>query len=414
METPSPIRSSARTKLDVLFRGIRYSEALAAAARHSFPNYYPYRFRADEPDPTGRGSVPIPYLLTLEDGTLVRVRGDGTSPWSVSGSAHEGYRLSHDPQQGDEQPIRFEPLPAWLDGRTADGLPMVQAGVSLHGDMAVINIAPGCEFFSRRGNDGVSQRCTFCAYGAPGERARHFGQSSGDPGLPDATWKRLEEALSAALAETEIRHIYLVGGSMEDWSLEGERFIELAERVQAINRHRIPLACGSGALPEESLKRLHGEGLVDAVCFNLEVWSEDLFAKICPGKNRFVGYRRWIGSLERAVAMWGESRVYTAMVAGIELEPQYGLGADEAADRALEGAAELLSRGIIPIYSLYFPVGVPNLRHLTELRSYFERLQVGYHALRSQAGHEIWDGFMCHRCAYMQLECDLDRAVEPA
>lgn len=27
-------------------------------------------------------------------------------------------------------------------------------------------------------------------------------------------------------------------------------------------------------------------------------------------------------------------------------------------------------------------------------------------------GLAIWDGFICHRCAYMQIECDVDRAPE--
>lgn len=409
VDTHSLMPPSARTKLDLLFEGIRYSEALGEAGKHSFPNYYPYFFRRGEPNPTGNDSATIPYLLTLGDGTLVRVRGDGSSPWSVSGSRSEGYSIGRD-EDNDAASIHFEPLPQWLVGRTADGLPMEKAGVSLHGDMAVINVAPGCEYFSSRGDDGKSQRCTFCAYGAPGERARHFGQTSGQAGLPASTWERFEEALAATLAESQLNHLYLVGGSMEDWALEGERYIEVAQRVQALNRSRLPLACGSGALPEESLLRLHGDGLVDAVCFNLEIWSEELFAQICPGKNRCVGYPRWIASLERAVDLWGAGRVYTAMVAGIELEPHYGFSPDQAADLALEGAEDLLSRGIIPIYSLYFPVNVPNLHHLEDLRHYFEKLALGYRALRQRAGLEVWDGFMCHRCAYMQIECDLDRA----
>jgi len=45
------------------------------------------------------------------------------------------------------------------------------------------------------------------------------------------------------------------------------------------------------------------------------------------------------------------------------------------------------------------------------LRAYFERLSVGYRALREKYQLHIWDGFMCRHCAYMQLECDLDFAA---
>ena len=46
------------------------------------------------------------------------------------------------------------------------------------------------------------------------------------------------------------------------------------------------------------------------------------------------------------------------------------------------------------------------------LYRFFETLNVGYADIRRRHGLEIWDGFMCHRCAYMQLECDIDRSPE--
>ncbi len=200
---------------------------------------------------------------------------------------------------------------------------------------------------------------------------------------------------------------------MTDWREEGERFLEVARRIQEVIQGRIPLACGSGALPDESLRRLHDENLAQNVCFNLEVWSEPLFAKVCPGKNQYVGYERWIGSLETAVELWGAERVYSAMVAGVELEPEHGLSWEDAAKLALEGAADLCSRGIIPIYSLYWPLGGRDRKgYVPDLLSYFERLNLGCRDIREHCGLSISDRFMCHRCAYMQLECDLDRALQ--
>jgi hypothetical protein len=410
--TDSRLPESARLKLDLMFEGIRYSEALGRAAEHAFPNFYPYRFQPGEADPTGQGKATIPYLLTLHDGTLVRIKGNGASSWSVTGSREAGYRLARD---GDDAlPVGFEPLPAWMRARTADATPMAQAGVSLHGDMAIVNVAPGCEYFVADKQDGRSMRCTFCAYGAPDARSKQLGQVMGEVGLPEATYRHLQETLAAALEEGTIRHIYLVGGSMTDWHQEGERYVELARRVQSVVGGRVPVTCGSGAIPEDSLRVLHGEGLVDAVCFNLEVWPEALFAKVCPGKQRFVGFDRWLGALEQAVALWGWGRVYSAMVAGVELEPEHGYTWEQAAELALEGAEALCARGIIPIYSLYWPVGGrdhPN--YFTRLRGFFERLNLGYRQIRRRHDLGIWEGFMCHRCAYMQLECDIDRAEAP-
>ena len=244
-------------------------------------------------------------------------------------------------------PIEFEPLRPWLTQKTADGLPFAQAGVTTHGDMLVINVAPGCEYFLHK-HDGVSMRCTFCAYGAPDERTLHLGQKTGQVEIPPPTLERMREALDAVIDQTEIRHIYLVGGSLTDARKEGERFLQLARFVKQVNTRGIPVALGSGAIPDDLIAQFHAEQLVQHVCFNLEMWSEPLFAKVCPGKNRYVGYARWIESLETAVRYWGRGNVYSAMVAGIELEPEHGLEWEEAARIALQGAEDLCSRGIIP------------------------------------------------------------------
>ncbi len=407
----STLTGSPALKVQVMCEGIRYTPALGAAAAHSMPNYYPYRFKEGEPDPTGRGIATIPYLINTADGTEIRILGNGDSPWHVEGDAQQGYRLIDD-RSGRTVPIAFEPMYPWLTQKTSDGLPFAQAGVQVHGDMLVINVAPGCEYFLHK-HEGQSMRCVFCAYGAPDERTKHLGQVAGRVEILQPTLARMHEALHAVTAQTEIRHIYLVGGSLTDWRAEGERFLQLARFVKQANTARIPVTLGSGALPDDLIAQFHGERLVEHVCFNLEMWSEPLFSKICPGKNRYVGYGRWIAALETAVRHWGRGNVYSAMVAGIELEPEHGMEWQQAADLALQGAEDLCRRGIIPVYSLVWPVGGrQRADYHARIRNYFETLSSGYRAIRQRYGLVVADTFMCHRCAYMQLECDLDR-TEP-
>jgi hypothetical protein len=404
------LTGSPAFKVQVMCEGIRYSEALGRAALHSMPNYYPYRFKAGEHDPTGKGTATIPYLINLGDGTEIRILGSGDSPWHVEGDREQGYRLVDD-RDGRSVPVEFEPLRPWMTQKTGDGMPYAQAGVTTHGDMLVINVAPGCEYFLHK-HEGTSMRCAFCAYGAPDERTAHLGQKTGQVEIPQPTLTRMSEALEAVTSQAEIRHIYLVGGSLTDWRKEGERFLQLARFVKQANVRGIPVSLGSGALPDDQMQQFHAEGLVDNVCFNLEMWSEPLFAKICPGKNRYVGYARWIAALETAVRLWGRGHVYSAMVAGIELEPEHGLDWQTAARTALEGAEDLCRRGIIPIYSLVWPVGGRDRSdYHSSIRHYFETLVTGYGETRRRYGLEVDPGFMCHRCAYMQLECDVDRTA---
>lgn len=410
----STLTGSPALKVQVMCEGIRYTAALGAATAHAMPNYYPYRFKPGEHDPTGRGIVTIPYLINTPDGTEIRILGDGDSPWHIEGSLEQGYRLVDD-RSGQAVPIAFEPLCPWQTQKTADGMPYAQAGVQTHGDMLVINVAPGCEYFLHK-HEGQSMRCGFCAYGAPDERTKHLGQRAGQVEIPPPTLERMREAMEAVITQTEIRHIYLVGGSLTDARKEGERFLQLARFVKQANTRRIPVALGSGAIPDDQIEQFKAEALVDHVCFNLEMWSEPLFNQICPGKARYVGYARWIEALETAVRHFGRGHVYSAMVAGIELEPEHGLEWDQAARVALEGAEDLCRRGIIPIYSLVWPSGGRQRPdYHARIRNYFETLITGYAGIRRRHGLAISDGFMCHRCAYMQLECDLDRqAAVPA
>lgn len=403
------LKGSPALKTTVMFEGIRFSDALGAAAEHSLPNYFPYRFKKGEHDPTGKGKANIPYLINTDDDTMIRVLGNGDSAWSVSGNQKDGYKLHHDAKPDDAVDICFEPLHSWMQAETSDNFPIAQAGVSTHGDMMVINVAPGCEYFLNK-VDGNSMRCTFCSYGAPDQRTAHLGQVAGQVMIPELTLARMQEAMNAVTAETDIRHIYLVGGSLTDPEQEGQRFLQLARAVQSNNPKKISVTLGSGALPDETLQQFYEERLVDAVCFNLEVWSEKLFSQVCPGKHNYVGYAQWIASLETAVGLWGRGRVYSAMVAGIELEPEHGMEWQDASDLAVEGVKDLCRRGIVPIYSLYYPTGGKERSdYQSRLRNYFEHLALNYRDVRKQHGLEIWDGFMCHRCAYMQLECDIDR-----
>lgn len=397
-------------KIELMCAGVRYSEALGAAAAHSVPNFYPYRFLPGERNPTGKDTAAIPYMMETPDGTMMRVLGNGRSPWHVEGSRRAGYTLIDD-GTARSFPIEFLSAFTWMSATTSDGFPLARTGVSNHGDMLVINVAPGCEYFLHK-HDGASMRCIFCSYGAPDERTAHLGQVPGQIEIPERTLARMLEGVDAITAETEIRHIYLVGGSLTDGRLEGERFLQLARAVRSHVGDRFPIALGSGALPDETIRIFSSEQLVDSVCFNLEIWSQALFAKVCPGKERYVGYEPWIHALETAVGIWGPGRVYSAMVAGIELEPEFGLSWEEAARIELEGAEDLCSRGIIPIYSLHWPTGGRQRPDYHDRLSHFFRtVSSGYTAIRRLHGVNFWDGFMCHRCAYMQVECDIDRSM---
>ena len=400
---------NAFIKVDIMFDGVRYTEALGDAAATSAPNFYPYRFAPGEPDPTGSGKAAIPYLFTLDDGTLIRIKGNFKSPWHVEADGNGGHLLCRD--GAPDRPIKFVSRPRWLDRSTSDGVSMAHTGAEALGDMLVINVAPGCQYFMHKGEGGGSMRCTFCGYGRPDDRMVPLGQKIDRSELQPFTYSRMKETIASALATEKVRHVYLVGGSLTDWREEGHRFLEIARAAREVVGDRAFLSLGSGAIPTDLLKIFKEENLVDGCCFNLEVWGEKLFASVCPGKQKYVGYGKWLESLYAGVELFGVGNVYSAMVGGVEMEPEHGgLSIDAGIANAMEGARTLLSHGVTPLWSIYWPLwGTTHPERLGTLREYFERLNAEYATVRQEFGRKINPRFQCTGCAYMQLEVDLDR-----
>ena len=405
--------AAVRLKAALLFAGVRYDPCLPAAAGWAFPNYMPYMLPPGAPAFEGKRQVALPDLLRLAGDTQVRLRIKPDSPFSVRPDAGPlGYAV----YEGDRRvtTTTFEARLPWTDRLTADGTPMRATGLSQHGDMLVLNVAPGCEYFVVPGDPGGRTRnlsCTFCLYGLPDQRLETLGQELYVIDVPRPTLDRVIEACQHP--GTEARQLYMVGGSMLDMADEGERYCRIAERLaEAGLTERYYVACGSGAIQREHMLRMKALG-VRGACFNLEIWDPAQFERVCPGKASIVGRERWLRSLEEAVEVFGPDNVMTAFVGGAELE---GEGAFDDPARALESNLEageyLIPRGIQPIYSLHWKVTGKN-RGEEPFYSLdmFLRLNEGLAALRRREGRPINPAFFSRRSAYMQLEPDYDEAV---
>jgi hypothetical protein len=392
-------------KADLLFEGLRFNPTLQEAGTWALPSFKPYFPTAEERAAGLPETIPIPYLMHLAEGELARVKCDGESPYeAVQADGKIVLLLDGEPLEE----IAFQPRPRWFSGTTADGRAMASIGVSQHGDMLVINPAPGCEFFLHRDDAGRSLHCSFCSYGRPDRRTRELGQEIGRGEIRQESLDRVVETTLAALPE--IQHIYLVAGSLADSRQEGARYLQVANALIAAGVREVPITAGPSALCREDTQALKEVG-VAAVSYNLEVWDRRVFAAVCPGKHRFVGYDAWLERLADAGEVMGEGNVLTAMVAGIEVDhPEGFTSVEEALDSAEEGARWFLAHGVVPVYSLYW-----STRHATYGRvsspafDYFLRLGRRLARLRQAEQQPVPTHIVCPRCAYMQLDPDFDR-----
>jgi hypothetical protein len=406
--------AAARLKAAVLFRGVRYDHALAEAADWAFPNYMPHHLPPGHSPFRGQMRVMIPYLLRMEDDTQVRLRIKEDSPFTLcraDGDDPRAFELLCDGAVIAR--TTFEPKLAWLDALTADGTPYRATGLSQHGEMLVMNVAPGCEYFVAPLGDGSGKtenlHCTFCLYGLPDkQRMEPLGQELRVVNTPELTLDRVIEA--ASHPDTRARQLYMVGGSLLDIEEEGARYLQWAGHLSRAGlTERYYVACGSGAVPKRDMERMRDLG-VRGACFNMEVWDPGQFERICPGKAKFVGRARWIRALEEAVEVFGPDNVMTAFVGGAELDGEGAFEDPEAALASNVAAAEyLIPRGIQPVYSLFWKMtGKHRGDEPVYTLEYFLELNQRLAALRREHNRLINPDFFSRRAAYMQLEPDFD------
>jgi hypothetical protein len=392
-------------KTELLFRGVQFTSALAeAAADGAAPNFWPHTER----DENGKLQfTPIPYLFRLSDGSVARVRVEETSSLSVRRNDAGGFSLWD--ADACLCPIDFVAAHAWQSFRTSDGKTQFEAGVEQLGDMLVVNIAPGCEYVRAKTPAGQSMRCAFCAYGRFGKRSTALGQVPGRATPDPVALARLGEVLAAAADSGEARHVYLTGGSLLDPVQEAERYLPVVETARRAVGDRLRVTCGSGAVDAADSRRYRDAG-ADSCCYNLEAWDAATFSAACPGKSAHVGRARWIEALLAAVEVFGRGNVGSAFVAGLELGPPApGMPADQMRESIAEGAAFLLDRGVMPLYSPLWPVDGTAYRSDQGLSpELYLQVEMEVYRLRAARGFPVPAWLICRGCSYMLLEVDFD------
>ncbi len=396
-------------KAEILFTGVRYTEALRRAVEEgATPNFYPYRRRSD----SGKVDViPVPYLFDLDDGTAVaRVRVDDHSAMEVRRDGDGRYSLWRDGEMLCS--VGFVNKPAWQEFRTDDGLSPFAAGVSQMGDMIVVNAAPGCEYFTVSSPHHKSMRCSFCGYGRFDRRSVTLGQKQGEVVLSSEIPARVEAVMRAASASPSVGHVYITGGSTLDPADEVERFLPVLEAVRRGVGDGMRVTIGSGAVDPAGSQRYRDAG-ADSACYNLEVWDPDTFETCCPGKAAHVGRQRWIDGLLGAAEIFGRGNVGSAFVAGLELTSSYrqGMSPDRMVASIVEGATFLLDHGVVPLYSPLWPVDGTVYKLDDGLTpELYLRLEYEIYKLRAERRFPVPGWLICPKCSYMLLEVDFDRA----
>jgi hypothetical protein len=167
------------------------------------------------------------------------------------------------------------------------------------------------------------------------------------PPIPAAA--DVAEIVAYAVDHCGANSVQLTGGSTFQSSVE-ERYI--SSILEAIDRARLTGEILLYITPPDdhsAIDRYFALG-ADRIACSLEVWDDDLAARITPGKREFTTKRRHLDALTYIAEKYGPGRAFSNFIIG--LEPLESLR---------EGAKHLAERGVIPSASVWMPFGKPVL-----------------------------------------------------
>lgn len=155
--------------------------------------------------------------------------------------------------------------------------------------------------------------------------------------------KLVAEAYHLARQAGVANHFRITGGFVPE-RREQEYYLDVADAIR--EKYSSFYGVGIiGAPADFSVLPKYKEAGFDNISHNLEVWDRNLFAAICPGKEkRNGGWQHWVDSLEHSVSIFGKGNVHTNVVGGLA-----------PLDSTLEGIEYLASKGVVCHFSAFRP-----------------------------------------------------------
>jgi SHS2 domain-containing protein len=227
--------------------------------------------------------------------------------------------------------------------------------------------------------------------------------------------KDVSETIKEALKEKgRFSAICLTAGSdfhgKKPFDKEIDYYIEVLQAVgENFTAKKFPSQLICTAVTKEQLKRLYENTGLSSLTMDIEVLNENAFSHVCPGKTRWVGYKEWKRRLIDAVDIFGEGRVNTGIVSGVELVQPFGFKSeDEALEAVLKEADELAGHGVSTVNMVWVPR--PNSHFANEKNAsleYYVRLAWGLQEIRAK--HNLKIDFDDYRRCGNHPDSDLAR-----
>ncbi|MBU2514595.1 radical SAM protein [bacterium] len=350
------IPMEAIIKQDILRIGIDFSEdSCRIASGYKPKDYFIFSFdlvTLDELEKEGAQFLNAPEEVRFSGGewdlkpTIFNVRLNPISPYRVE--IFEGkLRLTCDEEFLAD--AEFHPVPKFYDSTLSSGKSISQISPVLEwGYLVYLTVFRLCQYWGR------DEECQFCDINENYRQQRKAGREY--TGI-----KRLEdilEALSFIYEKDDVsKAITITGGSitsrLKDMD-EVEFYLQYARAIRQKFKDRWIIKTVVEAFEKKDCLRLRDEGSVDIYHPNYEIWDQRLFATLCPGKERYVGWEEWMKRIVDSADVFGPENVIPNFVAGVEMSQPDGYSDfNDAVESTRQGLEFFMSRSIMPRFTTW-------------------------------------------------------------
>ncbi len=384
------------TQIDVQRRGITYTDAALDKVDVGIHQISPY------------GERVAPSSLLLRDGTsIVTHLSFSTSKKTLNSrdpyivDVVDDKTVLVDEDRVIDEVIYWE-KPKYYDKKTSFGTPM-QEVINARPQRFSLDVSKYCHFWDTPGGG-----CKYCGIGANG--AKYKGCAN-----EQVNCEEIKEVMKEIIKEKgRYTGVVLTGGSIlsgdELCDDEMQAYLNALQAIgTAFQTKKFPSQINSTALNERQLIRLYEETGLTSYTTDLEVFNEEIFKWVCPGKAAHIPYSEWKNRLYKAVEIFGKGQVNTGIVSGVELATPYGFKTEEEALKAdFETAEELASHGVglkhdvwnVVPGSIFFQQSTPSL-------DYYVRLTKGFYEIMRK--YDISTEMDNYRKCSMHASINLDR-----
>lgn len=345
----------------------------------------------------------VPASLTLRDGSNLVVSESVTKtdrdPYIVD--VVDGKIVLADQDTVYEE-VSYWEKPAYYDKFTSRGTPMSEV-IQARPQRYSVQVSKFCHFWEH-----PKEGCKYCSIGSGGVKYRNAENDR-------INEQDLEETMRELIKEKgRFTGVILTGGSILSGNKlcddELEAYIGALKAIGSVFKtRRFPSQVNSTALDKQQLTRLYEETKLSSYITDLEVFNEEIYKWVCPGKARYIPYKEWKRRLYDAVEIFGKGQVDTGLVSGVELAKPYGFKTEEEAIRNnLEEAEDLASHGVLIKHDIWH-VGENSIFHdqTTPSLDYYVQITKGLYEINKKYG--IRTDMDSYRKCGMHPNFNLDR-----